>query len=88
MGVYVFSRNGRTASYVGRSDYDLRQRMLQSALESNYAAFWFDYASSPMDAYKYECYLYHRFNPPDNAVHPATPPYTNWRCPDTECPWN
>ena len=66
MGVYVLSRNGTSQSYVGRSDSDLRQRIVSSASEGNYRSFWFDYASSPMDAYKYECELYHKYNPPDN----------------------
>ena len=88
MGVYVLSRNRRVASYVGRSDSDLQQRIVSSASEGRYVAFWFDYASSPMGAYKYECELYHRYDPPDNTAHPAVPPGTNWRCPIPGCPWN
>ena len=87
-GVYILSRNGIVASYVGRSDSDLQQRIINSASEGDYAAFWFDYASSPMDAYKYECELYHKYDPPDNQVHPAVPPNANWRCPIRGCPWS
>jgi len=88
MGVYVLSRNGTEKSYVGRSDSDLQQRISNSASQGNYVAFWFDYASSPMDAYKYECELYHEYDPPDNDVHPAVPPNANWRCPIQGCPWS
>jgi len=88
MGVYVLSRNGRAASYVGRSDSDLQQRIVSSASEAHYVAFWFDYASSPMDAYKYECELYHEYDPPDNEAHPAVPLGTNWRCPIPSCSWS
>ena len=88
MGVYVLSRDGNSASYVGRSDSDLQQRILRTASEGDYAAFWYDYSSSPMDGYKYECELYHKYDPPDNQVHPAVPPYANWRCPVAGCPWS
>lgn len=88
MGVYVLSRspNGRPI-YVGRSDSDLQLRIISSSSQGDYRYFWFDYASSPMDAYKYECELYHGFNPPDNSVHPAVPPNMNWRCPVQDCEW-
>lgn len=87
-GVYVLSRDGRTAAYVGRSDADLLSRLLQSARQGPYTDFWFEYETSPMQAYKYECELYHTYNPPDNRVHPAVPPGTNWRCPILGCPWS
>lgn len=87
MGVYVLSRDGKRRTYVGRSDSDLAQRIVQSASEGDYSYFWFDYASSPMDGYKQECRLYHQFNPPDNTSHPAVPQGTNWRCPVQGCDW-
>jgi hypothetical protein len=88
MGVYVLSDDGEHAAYVGRSDYDLQQRIINSAAQGSYVAFWFDYASSPTDAYKYECELYHKFEPEDNEVHPAVPENANWRCPVEGCEWN
>lgn len=87
MGVYVLSSDGLEPTYVGRSDFDLQRRILQSASEGDYVAFWFDYATSPMDAYKYECELYHEYNPLDNEIHPAAPENTNWRCPEEKCEW-
>lgn len=88
-GVYIFSRDGRTAVYVGRSDTDVGFRIKQSASEGyRYTHFWFEYASSPRDAYLKECEYYHKYNPPDNTNHPAVPFGTNWRCPVTGCPWS
>lgn len=88
MGVYVLSSDGSEATYVGRSDVDLQQRILQSTSEGGYIAFWFDYATSPMDAYRYECELYHEYSPPDNLFHPAVPENTSWRCPVEGCEWH
>jgi len=87
MGVYVLSRDGKDHTYVGRSDADLSQRLVQSAAAGEYSHFWFDYASSERDCYSKECTLYHRYNLPDNTVHPAVPPGANWRCPDKNCEW-
>lgn len=87
-GVYALSRNGITIHYVGRSDSSLRDRLRNSITEGEgYKYFWFDYETSPMQAYKKECILYHRYNPVDNTVHPAVPSNANWRCPIKGCPW-
>jgi len=88
-GVYILSRDGRTAAYVGRSDTDVGSRIKQSAREGyGYSYFWFEYASSPRDAYLKECEYYHKYNPLDNTNHPAVPFGTNWRCPIIGCPWS
>ena len=87
MGIYVLSRDGKEHTYVGRSDAGLSQRLVQSAAAGDYSYFWFDYASSERDCYLKECALYHRYNPPDNTVHPAVPSGANWRCPDKNCEW-
>ncbi len=88
-GVYVLSRDGRTASYVGRSDSELGVRIRQSAAEGpGYRWFWYDLASSPMDAYRKECWLYHHYEGGlHNLIHPAVPTGANWRCPVERCPW-
>jgi hypothetical protein len=87
-GVYILSRNGKSADYVGRSDNDLASRILRSASEGiGYTTFWFEYTSSPRDAYYKECEYYHSYNPPDNSVHPAVPQNCNWRCPNGDCKW-
>ena len=88
-GVYILSRDGRTAAYVGRSDTDVAGRIQGSAREGpGYVFFWFQWASSSQDAYRSECEYYHRYNPPDNTVHPAVPLGANWRCPVVGCPWS
>jgi hypothetical protein len=86
-GVYILSRDGKVAHYVGRSDTDLASR-IKSSLNQGYNYFWFEYADSPMRAYYLECEWYHKYNPPDNSNHPAVPPGTYWRCPVQGCPWS
>lgn len=88
-GVYILSRDGRTAAYIGRSDTDVGSRIKQSAGEGyGYSHFWLEYVTSPRDAYLKECEYYHKYNPPDNTNHPAVPFGTNWRCPIIGCPWS
>jgi len=88
-GVYILSRDGKTASYIGRSDTDVGLRIKQSASEGyGYKHFWFEYTTSPRDAYYKECEYYHKYNPPDNTNHPSVPFGTNWRCPVIGCPWS
>lgn len=89
LGAYILSRDGRAADYVGRSDYDLRERIKASAQEGHgYRYFWFQYSTSAMDGYRLECLLYHEYRPADNSIHPAVPQGSNWRCPVTGCPWS
>lgn len=88
-GVYMLSRDGRTAAYVGRSDTDVGSRIKQSAGEGpGYGYFWFEWASSSLNAYQKECEYFHKYNPPDNAAHPGVPLGTNWKCPVVGCPWS
>ncbi len=88
-GVYVLSRDGKTASYVGRSDTDVGSRIKESSSERDgYTTFWFEYTVSSKDAFLKECEHYHKYNPPDNINHPAFPFGTNWRCPIIGCPWS
>jgi len=71
-GVYVLSRDGRTAHYVGRSDLDLQGRLLNH-IGSRYIVFWYAFSTSVIAAYYQECTLYHRFGGSsklDNKVHP------------------
>lgn len=81
-GVYILSRDGRYAHYIGRSDNDLVDRIKSSAKEGiGYKYFWYEYASSPKEAYLKECEYYHEYNPTDNTNHPAVPEGGNWHCP-------
>ncbi len=88
-GIYILSRDSKTAAYVGRSDHDLASRLKQYSIEEyGYTHFWFEYTSSVKDAYLKECEYYHKYNSPDNKNHPATPEGTNLRCPVSGCPWS
>ena len=88
-GVYILSKNGKTAAYVGRSDYNVASRVKQSVKEGHgYKYFWFEYASSAKNAYYKECQFYHHYEPPDNTNHPSVPPGQYWRCPQKGCPWS
>lgn len=87
-GVYIFCNGNNRATYVGRSDLDVGDRIKKSKNEGNYSHFLFEYASSPRDAYLKECEYYHKYNPPDNSYHPAVPAGTIWRCPVSGCEWS
>jgi len=88
-GAYILSRDGEVAHYVGRSDKDVASRIKDSAgTAGDYQYFWFEYASSPMQAYYLECEWYHKYLPPDNTNHPGAPPGTYWLCPVPGCPWS
>jgi hypothetical protein len=88
-GAYILSRDGKAAHYVGRSDTDVASRIKSSAREEpSYIYFWFDYATSPMEAYYLECEWWHKYAPRDNDNHPAVPPGTSWKCPVPGCPWS
>jgi len=88
-GVYILSRGGTRISYVGRSDTDVIKRILQSKNEGEgYTYFYYKYSTSPMQAYRSECILWHKYNPPDNSKHPKIPHGTFWRCPVRGCNWS
>jgi hypothetical protein len=88
-GVYILSKDGKTAAYLRRSDNDVGSRIKQSAREGyGYTYFWFEYASSPKDAYFKECEYYHKYNLPDNTNHPSVPFDISCRCPIIGCPWS
>ena len=72
-------------SYVGRSDSDVRGRLLSWAgKKSKYESFKYAYASSPKAAFEKECRNYHDFGGSkklDNGSHPDRPDGTDWKCP-------
>lgn len=83
-GAYALGKMGDDGifyiDYVGRSDDDLPGR-LQKHVPERYPQFYYGYLPSAKAAYEKECALYHDFNPPDNKIHPATPPNTSYSCP-------
>ena len=71
--------------YVGRSDSDLRVRLLQH-VDSGYRHFTFQYTSSARDSYQGECRFYHKNKRKlDNINHPAKPEGSRWKCPIGSC---
>jgi excinuclease UvrABC nuclease subunit len=88
IGAYIFLSQNEEVYYVGRSDEDLNGRIKKSAKEGRgYKYFYFKYESSPMRAYHLECKWYHKYEPPDNEIHPRVPNGTIWRCPVSGCEW-
>lgn len=88
VGAYILSKGNNVASYVGRSDSDLKQRLKQHLESGNYKQFWFETANSSLQAYYLECKWFHDFRPGDNQNHPAIPPGAAWKCPVPGCPWS
>lgn len=88
-GIYILSRRGEIAHYIGRSDSNIYSRMKKSINEGEgYTHFWFEYATSSRDAYLKECKYFHLYKPKDNSIHPAVPKGTFWRCLDHTCEWS
>lgn len=68
--------------YVGRSDTNLKERLLSHIDEEDYRYFKFSYADFPAQAYKKECKNYHDFRRGlKNKIHPDKPVGTNLKCP-------
>jgi hypothetical protein len=82
-GVYALGRAdalGRfCVSHVGRSDSDIRARLLDFI--GSEALFKYRYCSATQTAFEKECDLFHDFSPPGNRLHPDRPKGTTWRCP-------
>ncbi len=80
-GTYVLSRDGTHADYIGRSDSNLKERLLKHKNNGYYRYVWFDYAVSPKEAYEVECEWYHRYGPLNNVFHPGVPGSSHLICP-------
>lgn len=79
-GVYLFLKAlNNLVLYVGRSDRSLRKRIKNRA----YPYYIFIHCDTVHEAYGLECWLYHKYDPIDNKIHPATP---KGYCPVSPCP--
>jgi hypothetical protein len=67
--------------YVGRSDTDVKDRLLYWVEHNNRPYFKFSYAETVRAAFEKECQNYHDFSPKDNDIHPARPKGENYPCP-------
>jgi hypothetical protein len=67
--------------YVGRSDTDLQDELINRLKTHKHPRFKFSYASSISAAYKKECDNYHDFiKYLENDIHPASPKGMNLSC--------
>lgn len=73
--------NRFVVKYVGRSDTDVKGRLISWLGNTSRPQFKYCYASSPKTAFEKECRNWHDFNPEDNTAHPAKPSGANWACP-------
>jgi excinuclease UvrABC nuclease subunit len=86
-GVYLLSRNKSDYHYVGRSDEDLNDRLLKhvdeihSMQKKEYKWFKYQIKLTKREAYEAECRLYHKHDPSDNNIHPASPKGASYPCP-------
>ena len=77
---HLNNEGGFIPKYIGRSDSDLRQELL-NRLDKNHPKFMFSYAPSAKEAFKKECQNYHDFeNQLENKIHPAGPEGTDLKC--------
>lgn len=86
-GVYIITNSQNEVLYVGRSDTNLQRRIKDHIDEkSDYKNFYYEEATSEKDAYEKECYLWHKYTPRDNKIHPDVPSNSkNWKCPISTC---
>ena len=74
--------------YVGRSDSDLKARLLSHVSSGRYKEFKYSYATSPKAAFEKECQNFHDFGgieKLDNDMHPDLPDNSkNWKFPVCE----
>jgi hypothetical protein len=81
VGTYVLYRADEPV-YVGRSDRDLQQRLLQHAACCRGEYFGYDALWHPLAAFEVECSLYHALgHDVDNVIHPDHPDHLKAECP-------
>jgi len=83
-GVFALGYNGGGeafyVNYIGRSDANLRQRLLD--LIGSDVSFKFAVSANARAAFMRECELFHAFRPRGNRLHPSRPPASGWTCPN------
>lgn len=77
----VNANNTFIVRYVGRSDTDLNDRLKDWV--GDYRQFKYAFYPTAKAAFEKECHLFHDFGETtlDNAVHPARPAGSDWKCP-------
>ena len=84
VGVYFLGQqlnDELCVQYVGRSDTDLKRRLLQHARAGQYPRFAVCPTKTIWDAYRLECREWHRFAHLFNRIHPDSPKILPYLCP-------
>lgn len=80
-GTYVLHRDDAQPFYVGRSDTDLRRRLLQHCAAGLADYFTYDVHLTAQVAFDVECSLFHALSGPlANVIHPDAPDGSGARC--------
>ncbi|MFD3796184.1 hypothetical protein ABZ326_18620 [Streptomyces californicus] len=69
------------AQYIGRSDTNLRRRLLEHCATKRGDYFTYDLFPTPEQAFVMECSLFHGLRPFRNILHPDRPDHENPSCP-------
>ena len=91
-GVFMLSNDGEVVLEIQRSDTDVYE-MLKSlvavprGIDSKYAYFKVEFASSSFDAYNLHCKIWHRYKH-NYETHPRPPAGKDWCCPIDGCAFN
>lgn len=81
IGTYVLYTADGVPSYIGRSDTDLRRRLLRHCTNRRGAYFTYDVHHSPLNAFEVECALFHTLAPEiTNRIHPDRPAHQKACC--------
>lgn len=83
VGVYrlgVKERHGFRVRYFGRSDTNLRKRLLKHADERRFTYFSFEETSTILEAFRQECREWHMMMKTENVIHPDAPKSLPYRC--------
>ncbi|GIH28488.1 hypothetical protein Aph01nite_67980 [Acrocarpospora phusangensis] len=81
IGTYILHR-GSSPVYVGRSDTDLRRRLLEHSARARGEYFSYDVHYTSEQAFEVECSLFHALRPAlTNVLHPDRPNHLTSPCP-------
>lgn len=81
IGTYVLYTASGVPRYIGRSDTDIRRRLLRHSSEQSGDYFTFDIHNSPANAFDMECALFHALAPSLlNRIHPDRPNFHRTGC--------
>ena len=83
-GVYILSRNGRSADLVGGSFDDVADALRRVGRQAGYRYCWFAYVSTREECEILEHEWLHRYSPQDNRDRADTP-VEKWRCSRLGC---